>query len=601
MQGLILAAGMGSRLKRLTQNQTKGMVRVNGVSLMERMLRQLAGLGLKRVIIVVGYEGEKLRDYVSKLNPGIETVFVNNEIYDKTNNIYSLYLAKEEMVKDDTILLESDLIFDDAVLRGLAEDERPNLALVDKYESWMDGTCVEIDGEDRITAFIPGAEFDFNRCGAYWKTVNIYKFSKEFLRDCYFPFMEAYLCAAGRNQYYERVLQSVVAVDASVMRVRRIKDEKWYEIDDEQDLDIASSIFCPPGERAKKMFARYGGYWRYPGMLDFCYLVNPYFPPRKLIDELKSNFDVLLTQYPSGMAVNSMLAGKNFNIRAENIAVGNGAAELIKALMDNLEGKVGFIRPTFEEYPNRYGKENSVSFYPDNENYTYTARDVIDFFGDKDIKNLVLVNPDNPTGNYIPKKDMRGIAEWAEEKGIVFILDESFVDFSDEADPTFLRQETIERFPHLFVVKSISKSYGVPGLRLGVLASGDTRAIGRIKKDVSIWNINSFGEYYLQIAEKYKKDYLKALVRIRAERARFEKELSRIGGLRVIPSQANYVMAELTGEIGTEELTQALLARYGILIKDLRVKMGGKKYIRLAVRNEEEDNVLLDALRKEVF
>ncbi len=600
MQGLILAAGMGSRLKHLTQNQTKSMVEVNGVSLIKRMLTQLSALPLERVIIVTGYEAQKFEAYINDLQLDIPITYVHNDIYDTTNNIYSLYLAKDEMLKDDTILLESDLIFDDALLTNLLADKRPNLAVVAAYEPWMDGTCVELDDQDCITKFIPGSEFDFNHTQRYFKTVNVYKFSRDFLKSCYFPFMEAYLSASGTNQYYERVLKSIIELDSSLVRGKRIACEKWYEIDDEQDLDIASSLFCEPAEQLQKMFSRYGGYWRYPKVLDFCYLVNPYFPPQKLVDELKASFTTLLTQYPSGMGVNSLLAAKNFGVRQENMVVGNGAAELIKSLMDTTDGAVGFIRPTFEEYPNRYHASESISFYPANDNYSYTANDVMQFFDDKTITTLVLVNPDNPTGNYIPKADMRRLIAWTKQRGIRFILDESFVDFSDELDASFIEQDILEKNPQLFVVKSISKSYGVPGLRLGVLASGNTQAIAAIKKDVSIWNINSFGEYYLQIAEKYKKDYQKALVSIRAERARFEAALAAIEGLRIIPSQANYVMAELIGNISTEQLSEVLLTTYNILIKDLSHKMHGKKYVRLAIRNKADDNRLLEALKKEV-
>ena len=179
------------------------------------------------------------------------------------------------------------------------------------------------------------------------------------------------------------------------------------------------------------------------------------------------------------------------------------------------------------------------------------------------------------------------------------VIDESFADFADEPDNTLIDGKLLSGNPHLFVMKSISKSYGVPGLRLGVLASGDTEAIAEMKKDVAIWNINSFGEFYLQIAEKYKKHYAAALERIRAERKRFEAELAKIRGLRVIPSQANFVMAELSGA-DARSLTKTLLIRHGVLIKELTGKVRGKNYLRLAIRNTEENDVLLGALREEL-
>ncbi len=598
MQAIILAAGMGKRLKELTQDRTKCMVQVNGVALIDRMLHQIESRHLSRIVIVVGYEGEKLMKYIDTLGIRTPIVYVQNPIYDKTNNIYSLALAKDYLCQDDTLLFESDLIFEDAVIDQLLDDPRETLALVDKYESWMDGTCVKLGPDDSIASFVPSKNFRFEEAREYYKTVNIYKFGRHFSRTHYVPFLEAYSKALGNNEYYEQVLRVIAMLDDPEIRAKRLNGQLWYEIDDIQDLDIASSMFAQdPDLRVSLMQGRYGGYWRYPQLLDFCYLVNPYFPPQRLIDEIQANFTSLLTQYPSGMRVNALLAARNFAVHQRNILVGNGAAELIKALMARLEGVTGFIRPTFEEYPNRYQDRPNVCFTPAGPDFRYTADDLMAFFGPQDIDNLVLINPDNPTGNYIPAPDVLRLADWAQEKGIRLILDESFADFADEADNTFIRQDLLDRYRRLYVVKSISKSYGVPGLRLGVLASGDQDLIAALKKDVAIWNINSFAEFYMQIEEKYKKDYARSLELIRAERAHFRRELEKLPNLRVIPSQANYLMVELLGGLSARAITRDLLVNRCILVKDLSPKLGGQQYLRLAVRDTRDNDRLLEALR----
>lgn len=567
---MILAAGMGKRLKELTQNNTKCMVKVNGVTLIERMLGQLEEHNLSRIVIVVGYEGQKLIDYINTLNIKTPLVFINNPIYDKTNNIYSLSLAKEWLCNDDTLLFESDLIFESSVIDVLLEDPRETLALVDKYESWMDGTCVKISTEDDIEEFVPGKKFKFSDIKDYYKTVNIYKFSKDFSTTHYVPFLDAYQKALGENEYYEQVLRVVTMLDNPGIKAKRLNGQLWYEIDDIQDLDIATSMFITDEEQRVNMLSeRYGGYWRYPNLMDFCYLVNPYFPPQKLIDEIKASFEILLTQYPSGMRVNSLLAAKNFGVHQENIIVGNGAAELIKSLMSDFTGKLGIIRPTFEEYSHRYNEDEIIVYWPSNDNFSYSAQDIMNFFSDTEIKNLVLINPDNPSGNYIPKKDLLTLIEWTKDKGIKFLIDESFVDFASELDSTVIKQDILSANKHLYVMKSISKSYGVPGLRLGVLASSDVDTISRMKKDVAIWNINSFAEFYMQIEEKYQNDYKKALQAFREERSRYISELKTVKGLRVIPTEANYVMAEITSGLTAKELNRILITKYNILIKNL--------------------------------
>lgn len=599
MQAIILAAGMGKRLKELTRDNTKCMVKVNNVTLIDRMLHQLDALHLSRIVIVVGYEGQKLIDYIQTLGIYTPVSFVNNPVYDKTNNIYSLMLAKDYLLQEDTLLLESDIIFEDSVLEALLDDPRETLALVDRYESWMDGTCIKLGEDDTIEAFVPGKKFVFDDISEYYKTVNIYKFSCDFSRTHYVPFLEAYSMALGNNEYYEQVLRVIAMLDEPGIKAKRLEGQLWYEIDDIQDLDIASSMFSPDEEEKVLLIKqRYGGYWRYPKLIDFCYLVNPYFPPQKLLDEIKANFETLLTQYPSGMRVNTLLAAKNFGIRQEHILVGNGAAELIKCMMEELKGRTGVVSPTFEEYPNRYDREQTVVFTPNNPDFSYTADDLMRYFEDKDIRTLILINPDNPSGNYIKKEDVLRLLVWCQEQGIRSVIDESFVDFSDEEDATLLTDEILERFSGLAVIKSLSKSYGVPGIRLGILATADCDLLSRIRAALPIWNINSFCEFYMQIEGKYHKEYEMSLVRIKEARWELMESLSQIRGLRAVPSQANYIMAEVTGKITAKELTRIMLIRYNLFIKDLTEKTGfaGHQYIRLAVRNQEDNQKLVTAL-----
>ena len=598
MQAIILAAGMGRRLGEFTKNNTKCMVEVNGVRLIDRLLGQLSKLNLRRVVIVVGYEGAKLRDYLGKSYNGLTIEYVDNPIYDKTNNIYSLSLAKQQLIEDDTILIESDLIFEDSLFDKILSCEHRNVALVDKYESWMDGTMVRLDDDHNIVNFIPKKAFKYSDIDFYYKTVNIYKFSKEFSANVYIPFLEAYTQALGNNEYYEQVLRVITLLDSCDLKALPLSGQKWYEIDDVQDLRIAEAMFAEADAKLVKYQNSYGGYWRYPSLLDFCYLVNPYFPKPRMIEEIKANFENLLRDYPSGMGINSLLAAKYFGIKHQYACVGNGAAELIKSLMGYINGKMGVVFPTFEEYPNRYDKANLITYLPDNPDFTYTAEDLKAYFADKEVSALLLINPDNPSGNFIPKEDVLALAQWCAEREILFVVDESYVDFAEGyPDNSLLCNDILSEYPSMCVMKSISKSYGVPGLRLGVLASADASLITYMRKDVAIWNINSFAEFYMQIFGKYESDYKKACYRFIEERNRFYAELQKISYLRVIPSQANYFLCEVTGCFTAKELTLKLLEQRNILIKDCSTKKGfnGRNYIRIAIRDKKDNNSLLDA------
>lgn len=602
MQAIILAAGMGRRLGELTQDNTKCMVPVNGVRLIDRMLSQLSTLHLSRVIIVVGYKGKELMDYIGNRYEHLLNIeYAENPVFDKTNNIYSLSIVKQQLQEDDTLLIESDLIFDDAMFDMILSNPYPNLALVAKYETWMDGTMVRIDADNNIVNFVPKKAFNYDEVDTYYKTVNIYKFSREFSSQVYVPFLDAYCRVMGNNEYYEQVLRVITLLDKADLKALPIDKERWYEIDDVQDLDIAENLFAGEHERLGKYNKRYGGYWRFPKMLDFCYLVNPFFPPKRMKDELRANFDVLLTEYPSGMSVNTLLAGKYFGIRQQFVVVGNGAAELIKSLMSQIDNNIGVVFPTFEEYPNRIDRSQLVTYIPGNNNLSYTANDLANYFCDKDISTLLLINPDNPSGNYIPKNEVLSLAKWCQDRSIRLVVDESFVDFTDDfATGSLLKNNILQEHDNLVVVKSISKSYGVPGLRLGIMASADTDLIAFVRKDVSIWNINSFAEFYMQIFNKYEHLYRSACSKFLGERKRFKDELNKISFLRVIPSQANYFLCEVKSQFTSRELTEILLNRYDILIKDCNNKtaLQGKNYIRIAIRNSQDNDTLIKALNQ---
>lgn len=351
----------------------------------------------------------------------------------------------------------------------------------------------------------------------------------------------------------------------------------------------------------KQYYSRYGGYWRFPNMLDYCYLVNPYFNRSAIIKEMQDFFPILVSEYPSGMGVNSGLASECWNIKQEHIVVGNGAAELIKAIMENLEGNVGVVRPTFEEYPNRMPAERVETFVPQNDMFRYGADDLIEYFGQHPVDTLLLINPDNPSGNFIPVDGIHKVAQWCEDNGIQFILDESFVDFSAGYEQnTFLHDDILEKYSHMCVMKSISKSYGVPGLRLGILCSANEALIAMMKNQVSIWNINSFAEFFMQIYPKYREDYKYACDQFIQAREDFEVELKKIPFIKVMPSQANYFFLEVLPPYKPKELCAILLKKYNILASACLAKKGiePNRYMRIAVRNHGDNEKFIKALKE---
>ena len=603
MQSIILAAGLGSRLGELTKECTKCMVKINGITLIERMLRQLDRYGMDRIIIITGYKGDILKDYVQNLRINTPVVFVDNSDYRHTNNIYSLWLTREFLEEMDSLVLESDMIFEDRVIEKMLAVDNGCGTFVARPRPWMDGSIVKLDKDNNIVYFVDDEEVKRIDPSYYHKIVSIYKFKKRYVSEKYMTYLNEYVKKNKDNNLYESLLK-VIDLDVEKKIPAEILDEEqWYEINDIQDMDIAESMFADGNEKVRKYLQRYGGYWRYPAMRDFCYLVNPYFPNERFMNEMKSNFDVIVREYPSGMAVNSLLAGHFFGVRTENICVGNGTAELIKSLMENISGNIGMVYPTFEEYPHRKKDVEVIPYYVVDKDFDYSVDDIMSYYEGKDISAIVLVNPDNPSGHFISKKDILRLEDWCRSKGRKLIVDESFIDFvEDDEWHTLLDMEVLLNHPSLIVLKSISKSFGVAGLRLGVIATADTDLIAFMKKDVAIWNINSFAEYYLQIIEKYRDDYYEAMEKFKEVRRRYLDKLSKIKGFKVYPSQANYVMCHIENSVTSTELADILLNRYNVLIKNLASKEGLNKgnYVRLSVKSDEENDYIVNALM-EIF
>ena len=592
MQAIILAAGMGKRLGHLTQDNTKCMVKVNGVTLIERLLHQLDDLGshkLSKIVIVTGYKGDKLRKYISELDIHTPVEYVDNPIYASTNNIYSLWLAKDYLLSDDTLLFESDLIFDIAIIQKLLQHPYPSLCLVSKYESWMDGTVIKIGQGGEIDKFIPGTEFRYEEADSYYKTVNVYKFSQQFSSTHYVPFLEAYCKALGNNEYYEQVLRVITLLNKPEIKDLPLNGEPWYEIDDIQDLDIAESIFCKDSEKYARIASRIGGYWRYPKMLDFTTPANPYFPNERLKSELKSNFDRLICAPPSSVSVSNLLAGKYQGIPQDQVLACNNIADAVHKYLSQNNSRLICTPPA--NHSSLSELSNATIAYASEQ----TAENIIKELGDRQLDYLYISRPNHILGTNLGKEEILKLSNWANEKGFHLIIDETFLDLSAERpEGTLIEQVVLQNHPSLIVIKSLSESHGLPGFSMGILATGDHVWKADFEKSISGSCINSLVEFYLQIVGKYEKQYLYSCRQYQEERNRVAEAINQTGVLRITPSNGVVLICEAVSPYNVCDVAESLLIKNQILVKKAPSDFGAK--IILSIKSPKENNLLIKAL-----
>jgi histidinol-phosphate/aromatic aminotransferase/cobyric acid decarboxylase-like protein/choline kinase len=600
MQAIILAAGMGKRLGKMTESDTKCMIEVNEAKLIDRMISSLEYANIKDICIVIGYKGDRVKSHIHSKWNNLNISFIENAEYDKTNNIYSLLLAKDILSKDDTILLESDLIFDKDLIKKIAEDSRETLAVVDRYQDWMDGTVVSFDNEGFINSFVSKKEQDSINIKDYYKTVNIYKFSKNFLNNTYIPFLESYCKSVGVNEYYESVLNIVTKLNEKELYAFDIKPYKWYEIDDINDHKNATTIFSDKENLFREYSSRYGGYWRFPELVDYCYLVNPYFPSSRFKKSLMLDFDKLLTEYPSGLEVLNGLAGNLFKINSDYIVVGNGASELISVLARDINNKtIGLFVPSFDEYSRQFKNNKQVIVNTFNMSESEWKDSIL--FLSRSCDYVVVVNPDNPTGKFLEINQIINILDLTKNSNCKIIIDESFVDFSDNGDKnSIINEETLEKYKNLIVIKSISKSFGVAGIRLGVMASSDKDLLKKIKENFPVWNINSFAESFLQKITYNLSDYRKSCSKLLETKKDFQNNLSSLG-IKVYNSQANFFMIELPSYTSSKDFADHMI-KNNILVKVLDGKSGIPEgnFLRLSIKSEDQNKAFV-YLAKEYF
>ncbi len=350
-----------------------------------------------------------------------------------------------------------------------------------------------------------------------------------------------------------------------------------------------------PKRTADYLSSLYGGFWEF-GVKDFCYMTNPFFPPETLLRDMGSRLTELVKAYPSTNWYVSSLLADSLGLTENEIVVGNGASELIDVLINRFVRNLAIPVPTFNEFINRaelLGKQVSPfllsgQFKLDPEAFVHHVR--------KTRSNaVVLIRPNNPTGSLITKAELTFLLESLRDLDLV-LVDDSFIEFVT-AEPDQPALNLIFEFPNLVVLKSLSKNYGIPGLRIGYAASGDGERIKQLREDLPIWNVNSLAQFFLGNHGKYQEEFAVSCLKVREATQELFRQLLSVPYLCPFPTQGNFVLCwVLYGWTGAE-LTSALLEQCNVLVNNCSGKEGLEgSYIRIASRTEEENADLVAAL-----
>ena len=598
-KAVILAAGVGDRLRPFTDEFPKALAEVGGVPILDNSLSHLAAVGTEEITIVVGHHKEAIIERYGSSYLGMSMTYVVSEDYEKTNNIYSLWLARGHLAQD-VLLLEADVFFERAVLERLLSQGSGNLAVVSRHQSWMSGTVVSVDASGRVQATIVAQNqergFDYSKV---FKTANIYLFRQDFLKRYFLPQLEAYITSKDYDEYYESILITLGHRGKNSLIAVNCDDLKWYEIDDESDRLAAQYLFGSPQERYENIKTQHGSYWRF-GFVDHAYLYNPYYPPQTVFIEFEEHLRDLVRNYPAGQDVVARLVATLIDQLPSRVVVGNGASELIRIISSHLPGRIACPVPSFNEYENAARTGTFVPFELPSPSFELD----VDVFAERVIasaaKVAIVVTPNNPTSLAVPRNDVLRLASKLETADCMLVVDESFVDFTDDYQALSV-ERWVDRVPNLAVLKSLSKSFGIGGLRLGYLLTANESFASAVRAELHIWNINGFAESFLRQAPRHRKEFRRSCALVRDHCQELYHGLNELPGMTAHRPQANFVMCRLSASgASAPDVAERLFVEHNILVKHCAGKhmADGDRYLRIASKTRPENQALVESVRE---
>ena len=346
----------------------------------------------------------------------------------------------------------------------------------------------------------------------------------------------------------------------------------------------------------KYVSSLYGGFWDLD-VKDFCYMTNPYFPPEEFLADLGARLQVLIKGYPSTNWHISSLLAKSLGLTQQELIVANGASELISTITGRFVQNLAVPVPTFNEYINRAEVQGkSVSPFVTSGDFELDPEAFIQHVQSTRANSALLIQPNNPTGNFISRENMRYLLESLRSLDLI-LVDESFIEFVNaEPNPSVI--DLIFEYPNLIILKSLSKNYGIPGLRLGYAASGNQDRVADLRQDLPIWNINSLAQFFLEKMPDYQEQFYRSCELLKSATQRMYSGLQDISYIKPYPTQGNFVLCRILHGFNASELTAHLFNRHRILVNNCGGKEGlDDSFLRLACRTEEENAELLEALR----
>lgn len=333
-------------------------------------------------------------------------------------------------------------------------------------------------------------------------------------------------------------------------------------------------------------------------VMDFCIPVNLHFPPAELVQLIHENLPEILRYYPDYAAAHQQHISHMTGLDPDTIVPCNGSTEIITHLCQRARGPIVTSVPTFSRWTD-LPEELKVPLHPiirrRENDFRLDVDEIVARVREVKARTLVISNPNNPTGAWLTFDEVKQLTEALRDLDAV-IVDESFIDFSDLKSAA----TNVDQMPNLIVVKSMGKSLGWHGVRLGY-AVANQRTAQKLRSRLPFWNINGLAAYILKCVTSFKVEYLASFVRVANDRCYMEKRFADLPDLTIYPSKANFLFVELPTRVSGRKLRDRLLENHGLMVRECSNKIGcSEQYLRVAVQRPSATDALITGLRIEL-
>lgn len=575
-------------------DQAKAMLRIGEASVLQRLLGDLQTLEFESCTIIGGRFTEDLQRAFGQVHRGLRLNHASGL------SIAGLCAELERTggdPEDDVHLFRGDLICSGDSLKSLLAESPANLALVASSHTANLRNAAKLDSANHVIDIVEfGTPTRDNTTTCLAPLVGAFRFTAAYKEDLLHalselpqqaPFtIKAFLTALGTACRNSEIPLHAASCDGL-----------WHLIEEPVDLEAAAFLFSSAAQRAAMIDEMYGGYWRVP-IAEHVLLCNIYFPPQDLLDRVTRRLHDLIALYPSGQRRMAEGVADLTGQPPDTIAVGNGVSELIRALYGELQPTLAISTPSFIEFINAWPSDRVRCFGLAPPEFDLDVDAFADFALAQGATAAVVVNPNNPTGRLVSPDALLRLAERLRVGACRLIVDESFIDFTDEPVAPSL-ESAAAGDETLIVLKSLGKIYGLGGVRAGYLVSGDCQLIQNLRTNLPIWNVNGIAEYVLTLLPMYRTELAASCLKMRSDRKHLHKLLLGLSGFDVIASQTNYLFCKLPDHWPDgPAVTERLLREHGILIRNCAYQPmpEADRYVRIAARTAPENERLLHCL-----